>query len=209
MQEATLPDPSAARRGAPGGLRGRLLELVSARGYERKEEPFLLSSGGYSHDYVDLRRAVARGEDLELAARAVVERLDELGVGFEAIGGMTMGADPVAHAVAMISGNEWFSVRKAPKGHGAGRRIEGADVIPGKRVVLFEDTVSTGGSILQALEVLRGTGAEIVLACTLLDRGDHASEQFLALEIAYTALLDYHDLGIEPIVPAPPAPAAQ
>lgn len=179
-----------------------LLDLIVERGYERRDEPFALSSGGFSHDYVDLRRAVARGVDLELAARAVIEQLEAAHVDYELIGGMTMGADPVAHAVALVARRAWFSVRKAQKGHGRRQRIEGGTVDRGARVVLFEDTVSTGGSIFEAYEVLAEAGAEIVAACTLLDRGDHAARRFAALEVPYLALLSYRDLGIEPIEPA-------
>lgn len=176
-----------------------LCQLVLAKGYLRREQPFRLSSGGSSRDYVDLRRALAGGEDLALGARVLLERLAALGVAFDAVGGMTMGADPIAHAVALLAPCAWFSVRKQEKEHGAGRRIEGAEIGPGARVVLVEDTVSTGRSMLQALEVVRGAGAEVVLACALLDRGDEAAERFAAAEVAYDALLNYRDLGIEAI----------
>lgn len=202
MHDATPSDGSL--RPSAGALRDALLAVVRERGYARREEPFLLSSGEYSHDYVDLRRALCRGADLALAARAVIERLSELDVLLDAIGGMTMGADPVAHAVAVLAGAEWFSVRKEPKGHGKGRRVEGAELGPGRRAVVFEDTVSTGGSILQALEVVLETGAEVPLACTLLDRGEAATARFEALGVPYAALLDYRDLGIDPVGRAEP-----
>jgi orotate phosphoribosyltransferase len=200
MLDATRNDGSGDVPGAPGNRRGALLAVVRERGYQRREEPFRLSSGGLSHDYVDLRRAVARGEDLALAATAVLEHLAAAGIAFDAIGGMTMGADPVSHAAAVLGGVDWFSVRKEAKGHGSGRRVEGAELGPGRRVVLFEDTVSTGASFLQALGAVQETGAEVVVACTLLDRGDDARRRFAALGVPYTALLDYHDLAIEPIV---------
>jgi orotate phosphoribosyltransferase len=177
--------------------REELLRIVRERGHVRHEEPFRLSSGGLSHDYVDLRAATARGPDLATAARVVLGRMEELGIGFDAIGGMTMGADPVAHAAALLSGKEWFSVRKAAKDHGSQRRIEGAPIGEGWRVLLFEDTVSTGGSIIAAAEVVLATGAEIVVACTLLDRGAGAGERLAALGIDYQPLLDHEDLGIE------------
>lgn len=183
-------------------LRGPLLALVVERGYERREVPFQLSSGGLSHDYVDLRRAVADGPALELAARCVIAALYGAGVEFDAIGGMTMGADPVAHAVALVSGLAWFSVRKAAKTHGSAQRVEGAQVGRGRRVVLFEDTVSTGGSIFEALAVLTDSGAEVVAAVTLLDRGDVAGERFSEAGIRYLPLLTYGDLGIDPVAPA-------
>ncbi|HEV8064777.1 MAG TPA: hypothetical protein VGP46_08105, partial [Acidimicrobiales bacterium] len=135
---------AASPREGESPLRQRLVSLVLERGYERREEAFQLSSGGFSHDYVDMRRAVARGPDLELTARTVAETLARSGVEYDAIGGMTMGADPVAHAVAVLTGCSWYSVRKATKDHGTGRRIEGTGVGPGVRVVVMEDTVSTG-----------------------------------------------------------------
>jgi orotate phosphoribosyltransferase len=186
---------------------GRLLEVVLERGYERREEAFRLSSGGTSHDYVDLRRAVARGDALEIAAKAVLEQAEGLGIEFDVIGGMTMGADPVSHATALLSGREWFSVRKESKGHGTARRVEGANLGPDRRALLFEDTVSTGRSLLEALDVVVETGADVVLALTLLDRGTTAAPAFAARGVTYSAILTYEDLGIEPIPGAPGAAA--
>ena len=165
----------------------------SSRGYTRRAEPFQLSSGGTSHDYVDLRRAVALGDDLRLGAEAVIAHVATLGVDFDVVGGMTMGADPVAHAVALLSGRAWFSVRKTEKQHGTRRRIEGGEVGPGVRVLLFEDTISTGRSILEALQVVRDAGAEVVLACTLLDRGRRRGE----------LRRDGHPLLTDPHLPRP------
>ncbi len=192
------PPRSSYRRTS---LSDELLVVVANRGYERRDEPFALSSGGLSHDYVDLRRAVARGADLELAARAVLEVLGSASVVFDAIGGMTMGADPVAHAVALLSGREWFSVRKLAKDHGRGQRIEGAVLGPGRAAVLFEDTVWSGSSILGAYDAFSESGAQVVAACTLLDRGETATERFAALGVRYLPVLTYKDLDIEPIYP--------
>jgi len=195
-------DPADGSADDTAPLRGgfeELLELVRERGYTRSAVPFVLSSGATSYDYVDLRRAVGRGRDLRLAASAVITHLDRLGVEFDAIGGMTMGADPVAHAVALLADKQWFSVRKGEKSHGSRRRVEGA-VIDGAQVVLFEDTVSTGRSFLEAHDVVVATGAVVVHACTLLDRGDEARGAFAALGVEYSCLFDYRDLQIEPIV---------
>lgn len=174
-------------------------ELVLRRGYTRSAEPFVLSSGQESYDYVDLRRAVANGRDLEIAARALIEHLDRMGVAYDALGGMTMGADPFAHAVALLRPTRWFSVRKADKSHGSKRRIEGAE-LSGARVVLIEDTASTGGSILAAYDVVSQTTATIVHACALLDRGDETAAAFSKLGVGYSSVLSYRDLGIEPVV---------
>ena len=180
-------------------LRTELLNVIRDRGYTHSAEPFRLSSGGLSHDYVDMRRAVARGEDLLLAARGVIESLELASIEYAAIGGMTMGADPVAHAVALIAKTNWFSVRKAEKDHGSKRRIEGAEIGEGTPVVAFEDTVSTGRSVLEAIDVIERSGGRVTAACTLLDRGDAARKEFERRSIPYLALYTYRDLDIEPI----------
>ncbi len=167
------------------------------KGYERRTEAFVLSSGGTSHDYLDLRRAVAHGPDLALAARVLLEALSAAHCEFDALGGLTMGADPVAHAAAVASGRDWFSVRKAEKRHGSGRRVEGATLGPGVRAVVFEDTVSTGRSLLEALDVVEATGATVVALCALLDRGDAMARLVAGRPYPYLALLTYADLGIE------------
>lgn len=177
----------------------RLRRVVLERGYRRSEQPFVLSSGGTSNDYVDMRRALARGEDLRLAASVVLELTGSLGVAFDAAGGLTMGADPLAHAIAVLSGASWFSVRKTAKNHGAGQRVEGALLGAGVRVLLLEDTVSTGRSGIEALEAVRETGATVVHACALLDRSDTAAPLFNQHGVPYTAVLTYRDLGIEPL----------
>ena len=180
-------------------LRAVLTEVVRLRGYTRADEPFKLASGGTSYDYVDMRRAVANGADLALAAEAVIATLDESGIEFDTIGGMTMGADPVAHAVAMLADSSWFSVRKAEKDHGTRNRIEGNRVGADSLAVVFEDTISTGRSVLEALDVVLQSGATVVAAVTLLDRGEQAGREFAARNVAYIPLLTYRDLGIEPL----------
>jgi orotate phosphoribosyltransferase len=181
-----------------------LTKLVRLQGYTRAAEPFKLSSGGESYDYIDLRRTVARGADLRFAADAVIAHLDEQGIVYDGIGGMTMGADPISHAVALISGRSWFSVRKAEKEHGSRQRIEGMALDHETAVVVFEDTVSTGRSLIEALDVVLAAGANVVAACTLLDRGDSAGPLFAARNIPYLALLRYTDVGIGSL-DAPPS----
>jgi len=180
-------------------LRAVLCEVVRMRGYSRASEPFRLSSGGTSYDYVDMRRAVANGADLALAAEAVISTLDEAGVEFDTIGGMTMGADPVSHAVAMLADTSWFSVRKAEKDHGTRNRVEGNRLDANSTAVVFEDTVSTGRSVLEALDVVVASGANVVAVVTLLDRGDAATRLFAARAVPYIPLLTYRELGIDPL----------
>ena len=111
MAKRPTPNGDGMKPGSPNrpGSVGELLGLVRSRAYTRATEPFLLASGALSYDYVDMRRAVARGEDLGIAARAVIDHLAALGVDYAAIGGMTMGADPVSHAVALLSAKAWLA----------------------------------------------------------------------------------------------------
>ncbi|MFN2606318.1 MAG: orotate phosphoribosyltransferase [Acidimicrobiales bacterium] len=201
---APVPSPGDGPAARAADLRRRVLEVVRVRGYVRRDEPFQLSSGGWSSDYVDGKRALAAGPDLRLAAEAVVASADELGIVFDAVGGLTMGADPLAYSVAVVSGCRWFSVRKEAKGHGRGRRIEGAELGPGAEVVIAEDVTSTGRAMLEALDAVEEVGATAVLAVTLVDRGDTAAPALAARGVPYAPLATYRDLGIDPL--PPPAP---
>lgn len=176
--------------------RQSLAQLVLATGYERREEPFQLTSGGWSHDYVDGKYAIATGSALRQASQAVV---DLLGDSFDSVGGPTMGADALAHGVAMVAGCSWFSVRKEAKGHGRGAWVEGARLKPGDTVVMVEDVVSTGASLLRAADKVRELGAEVVAATALLDRSPAVAERFGQAGVRWAPLLTWVDLGIEPL----------
>jgi orotate phosphoribosyltransferase len=180
-------------------LRTQVVDLVSRFGHERRDEPFKLSSAGWSHDYVDGKRAVAQGARLKLVGEAIAELARSLGIVFDAVGGMTMGADPIALAVAMTTDAQWFSVRKEAKRHGRQRRIEGAELAEGDRVLLVEDVTTTGSSILEALDALEEIGAVVVLATPLVDRGELTRQAFDSKKIRYEPLLTYKDLGIDPV----------
>jgi orotate phosphoribosyltransferase len=182
--------------------RAALVRLVLERGYERRDQPFALSSGGSSRDYIDCRHVLATGDALRAVAAAVVDAVD---VSWEVIGGPTMGADPIAHGVAMVAGVPWFSVRKEPKGHGRGTWLEGHRLAAGERVLAVEDTVSTGGSLLRAIERIRETGADVVAAATLVDRGPAVAERFEAAGIPWFPLLTWDDLRIDPLAGGVPA----
>lgn len=185
-------------------LHDQLLAIVREHGYLRLEAPVQLRSGEWSSDFVDAKRALANGSHLELACRALVERVRQAGVDFDAVGGLTMGADHLAHGAAIVAGCSWFVVRKEAKGRGTNRLIEGAAVGPGTRVLLVDDVVTTGGSIEQAYEAVTATGAAVVAAVTLLDRGDVATAWFAGMGVPYLPLLTYRDLGIEAVGGAPP-----
>jgi orotate phosphoribosyltransferase len=176
--------------------RATLADLVRSRGYERRDQPFTLSSGGTSHDYVDCRHVVATGEALRIVSQAIIDAID---VEWDVVGGPTMGADPLAHGVAMLSGAVWFSVRKASKGHGRGSWIEGGRLAPGDRVLAVEDTTSTGTSLLDAIERIRELDVEVVAATALLDRSPSVAVRFAAAGIPWVPLLNWDDIGIEPL----------
>jgi orotate phosphoribosyltransferase len=129
----------------------------------------------------------------------MLEILDERGIEFDAVGGLTLGADPLAHVLAVIAKKSWFVVRKAPKGRGTNRIIEGTLIQRHTRVLLVDDVVTTGGSMLRAYEVIKESGATIVAALALVDRADEAASRFRTLGIPYMALVNYRDLGIEPV----------
>lgn len=176
----------------------RLVELLRL-GYERREEPFQLTSGEMSYDYVDGKKAISAGKNLRFVAEAVIEAAAAQGADFEAVGGLTMGADPIAHAVALVKGVQWFSVRKEPKGHGKGRMIEGAGLSEGTQVLIVEDVVTTGGTILKAIDAVEEVGATVVFAVSLLDRGNAADGLLASRGIDYHPLTTYEHLGIEPV----------
>jgi orotate phosphoribosyltransferase len=176
--------------------RRALAELVRQQGYEFRDPPFQLTSGGWSHDYVDGKHAIATGAGLRQACQAAIE---VIGRPFDAVGGPTMGADALAHGVALLSGAAWFSVRKEPKGHGRGAWVEGARLAPGDQVVVVEDVVSTGASLLRAVERLRELGVDVVAATALLDRSPAVGDRFAVAGIEWRPLLRWADLGIEPL----------
>ena len=179
--------------------RAQVVRLLLDRAYVRRAEPFQLASGGWSRDYVDARFAIARGADLRLVATAILELAADEGVEFDAAGGLTMGADPLAHAVALVGDRAWFAVRKAAKGHGRQRLLEGAPLDASTRVLLVDDVVTTGGSIVQALDAVETMGAPVVLAVTLCDRGESARALLGERGVRYRPLTTYADLGIEPV----------
>ena len=178
-------------------LREQVVEIVREHGLLRLPEPVVLASGQTSRDFVDGKAALCRGADLETACRAVLEAVH--GIVFDAVGGLTMGADHLAHGVALLSDTEWFVVRKEPKGRGTDKRVEGAAVGPGTLVLLVDDAVTSGGSIKNAYEAIVALGATVVAAVTLVDRGEVAAPYFKDNGIPYAALVTYGDLGIEPV----------
>jgi orotate phosphoribosyltransferase len=174
-------------------------DLIRTRGYEHREEPFKLASGQLSHDYIDGKFAVDTGERLAIVSRAVADLAAGHGIEFDAVGGLTMGADPLAHGVAMVTGKAWFSVRKEQKQRGREQWIEGTRLEPGTRVLLVDDVISTGGSTEKAYERVTAVGAVVTGVIPMVDRGDVATKRFAARNVPFAALVTYKDLGIEPV----------
>ena len=174
-------------------------DLVRTRGYERREQPFTLASGQSSHDYIDGKYAVDTGERLSVVSRAVTDLAAAHGISFDAVGGLTMGADPLAHGIAMVSGKAWFSVRKEQKKRGREQWVEGTRLAPGTRVLLVDDVISTGGSTELALERIAPLGVEVTGVIPMVDRGEVAAARFARRGIPFVALVTYRDLGIDPV----------
>ena len=181
--------------------RDELVRIVVQQGLTSFDDPVQLASGAMSRDFIDAKRALANGRDLSVACAAIVDLAASMGIAFDACGGMTMGADMFAHGVALAADCDWFVVRKAPKDRGTRQQIEGGVLGAGTRVLMVEDTITTGGSTLTALEVVRATGAEVVLVTALVDRGDTAAPAFAAAGVTYAPLLTWRDVGIDPVVP--------
>lgn len=157
---------------------------------------FVLSSGRKASWYVDLRRVTLDGRAAPLVGSVMLDLTQDLG--YDAVGGLTLGADPVAtamlHAAAVRGGHlDAFVVRKSDKTHGLQRRIEGPDV-HGRRVLAVEDTSTTGGSVLAAVEALRAAGAEVVGVATIVERG--AVRRIEAEGLVYRSAFTVEDLGV-------------
>jgi orotate phosphoribosyltransferase len=176
-----------------------VLDLIMREAYERRDEAFQLTSGEWSHDYIDGKRAIGTGPNLRLVAEAAIETCRSHGVEFDAVGGLTMGADPLAHAISLVAGVKWFTVRKEAKKHGKQNQIEGAELAAGDRVLLVDDVISTGGSILKALDAIEPLGVQVVLAVSIVDRGKSTSDRLQERGVTYAPILTYEDLGIDPV----------
>jgi orotate phosphoribosyltransferase len=155
----------------------------------------VLASGARATYYVDLRRATLHHAAAPLIGRLMRQFTADWA--FDAVGGLTMGADPVALAMLHAEGRplDAFVVRKQAKAHGMQRRIEGPDVT-GRRVLVVEDTSTTGGSPLTAVGALRDTGATVVGVATVVDRETGAAQAIAHAGLEYRALFGLADLGL-------------
>ncbi|MDO5025343.1 MAG: orotate phosphoribosyltransferase [Trueperella sp.] len=181
--------------------KARLAELVSELSVARGE--FTLASGLKSSYYVDMRRSTLHHEAGPLIGHVMLDLLEDSGFSpedIDAVGGLTMGADPVATAIMHAAasrglGIDAFVVRKAAKDHGMKRQIEGPDIAE-RNVVILEDTSTTGGSPLQAMEAVRAAGAQVLAVAVVVDRDTGARERIEAAGVPYLAALSLADLGL-------------
>ncbi len=163
-----------------------------------------LSSGKEADYYVDLRRVTLHHEAAPLVGKVLLETLSDAGYApgqIEAVGGLTLGADPVATALmhaAAAQGKalDAFVVRKESKAHGMQRQVEGPDVV-GRAVVAVEDTSTTGGSVLTAVDALERAGAQVVAVAVIVDRNTGAREAIQSRGLPYLYVYSLDDLGLE------------
>ncbi|MCU1437477.1 MAG: orotate phosphoribosyltransferase [Naasia sp.] len=179
--------------------RTQLIELISAEAVFHGD--FTLTSGKKATYYIDLRRLSLDHRAAPLIGRVMLDLIADV-PDIAAVGGLTMGADPIAAAVlhqGVAAGRPYdaFVVRKQPKDHGRGRQVEGPD-LAGKRVLVLEDTSTTGGSPLAAIEALEKVGAEIAGVVVVVDRATGAREVIEAAGYPYRAAIALDDLGLAP-----------
>lgn len=176
----------------------RLVELIKELAVVHGK--VTLSSGIEADYYVDLRRATLHHEAAGLVGEVMLDLFDSAGLMPDAVGGLTMGADPVAAAVLHAAAGrgrqiDAFVVRKEAKKHGMGRRVEGPEV-SGRNVVVLEDTSTTGGSPLAAAEALVEAGANVIAVATVVDRDTGAREAIESRGYAYYSAISLSDLGL-------------
>src|SRR5215831_19503123 len=176
----------------------RLISLLLERSVSRGD--FVLASGRKSSYYVDARRTTMSGEGQLLIGRLGLAALDEHGWAPRAVGGLTLGADPVAYAIAHAARRagrtiDAFTVRKEAKEHGLGRRIEGC-LAAGDSVVVVEDVITTGHSALAAVDQVRQAGGQVLGVLAVVDREEGGREAIAAGGIAVTALVHASELRL-------------
>ncbi|MDR1447610.1 MAG: orotate phosphoribosyltransferase [Candidatus Ancillula sp.] len=182
--------------------REQLIELVNDLAVVKGD--VVLSSGKHADYYIDLRRITLHHQASPIVGHLLLDLLEENGFiagdSFTSVGGLTMGADPVACSMLHAAYSrgidlDAFLVRKNAKEHGMQRQIEGPD-IQGRSVIIVEDTTTTGNSPIAAIEAARNNGAEVVACATIVDRATGASQRIEDLGIPYFSLLSLHDIKL-------------
>lgn len=183
-------------------LTARLIALLADRSAKRGD--FVLASGRRSTLYVDCRLTTMHPEGQLLIGRVALAALRASGWPIDAVGGLTLGADPISYAIAHASALaaergdgemvRSFTVRKEAKQHGTGKLIEGA-FLPGDKVVVVEDVITTGGSALKAVDAIRAAGGEVLGVLALVDRQEGGREALEAAGLKVLSLVTAEQLG--------------
>ncbi len=187
--------------------RAELLELVRQEALQIGS--FTLASGKTASYYLDCRLVTLHPRGANQIAAGMLALIDKITPSVAAVGGMAIGADPIAAAIVTLAGQRpetaeqpalrGFMVRKEPKGHGAGRQVEGP-VKAGQRVVIVEDVITSGGSAIKAAEAARAFGLEVVKVIGIVDRLAGGREAFAAAGLELETLFTIRDFGLEPDV---------
>ncbi|NIM48901.1 MAG: orotate phosphoribosyltransferase [Gemmatimonadales bacterium] len=185
------------------GPSAELAELIKTRSVQIGS--FKLASGRRSSYYIDARRATMSAQGLELIGDLGLRAIRAAGWWPAYVGGLTLGADPVAHAIALASRRappelDAFTVRKEPKGHGTGQPIEGC-LREGASVVVVEDVVTTGASALKAIKAVTRAKSHVLGVLAIVDREEGGREAIEAAGYSLQALLSLRDLGLPPQLP--------
>lgn len=184
----------------PAARRDELIALLANRSLQTGT--FTLASARTSTYYIDARRTTMSAPGLDLVGRLGLAAIRDAGWDAELVGGLTLGADPVAYAIALASRTappevDAFTVRRVPKDHGAGRLIEGC-FTRGARVVVVEDVLTTGASALRAAEVLVGEGVRILGVLAVVDRDEGGREAVAQAGYELKTLVAAAELGVRP-----------
>ncbi|MBY0470696.1 orotate phosphoribosyltransferase [bacterium] len=176
----------------------QLKKLVRKLSY--REGDFTLASGQKSKFYIDLKCTTLHPEGAQLLGRLMVERVKAEGLLVDGVGGMTLGADPMATAVSLAAlekGLVWpaYIVRKEPKDHGTAKYVEGTENLPaGAKLLVLEDVVTTGGSSVKAIERLREAGYKPVAVFTVVDRQSGGREVFEKMGVKFLSLFTLQEI---------------
>jgi orotate phosphoribosyltransferase len=176
-------------------LKQELLRMIQEKAVVRGERK--LASGKVSQYYIDGKQVTLDSQGLFLAAKVILHIAQAAGA--DAVGGPTLGADPLAAAVSVLSSQSGkplkaFIVRKEAKDHGMQKMIEGPALMPGDKVVMLEDVITTGGSVLKAIKEVESLGAKVIKTICLVDRNEGAVETLASYN--YSPIFTLRDLGL-------------
>ena len=179
-------------------MKNSLLKMISELSY--REGDFTLSSGQKSSFYIDLKPTILHPEGATLFGALAVEWIMKENLSFDGVGGLTLGADPLVMAVTLAAFRKGLMIpatmiRKEPKKHGTSRFIEGVENFkPGARFLVLEDVVTTGGSAIKAIEILRAEGFTPTHVVTLVDRESGGREKFKELGVEFHSLFTLSEI---------------